>query len=72
MDLKLQKEVIFFTQWVTKLWKALLRDVVDGRGLNGFVEDLDKPVEAWSVKGCSTQTESRVQKVPGSIVCWGP
>lgn len=47
--------MIFFTQWVTKLWKALLRDVVDGRGLNGFVEDLDKPVEAWSVKGCSMQ-----------------
>ena len=39
-------------QCVTKLQKALARAVVDVSGLNQFIEDLDKPVEAWSVKGC--------------------
>lgn len=39
-------------QRVTNLQKALLQDVVDAGGLNRFTEDLDKSVEARSVKGC--------------------
>ena len=37
-------------QCVTKLQKAWPQDFVGAGGFNRFVEDLDKPVEVWSVK----------------------